>query len=122
MAASSAITPVTIADFTHLPVHERYIAMMPQWDFLNFLADEGKRFPGFNLALNTEATDLIEEDGEGRRRARCKDAEGPKEIRADLVVAADGRNSVLRERAGLEIDDLGAPMDVLWFRLPFRDG
>ncbi len=115
------ITPVMIADFRHLPVHERYIAMMPQWDFLNFLADEGKRFPGFNLALNTEATDLIEENDKVVG-VKVKTAEGPKEIRADLVVAADGRNSVLRERAGFEIDDLGAPMDALWFRLPYLEG
>jgi 2-polyprenyl-6-methoxyphenol hydroxylase-like FAD-dependent oxidoreductase len=149
-------TPVMIADFSHLPVHEKYIAMMPQWDFLNFLADEAKRFPGFNLALNAEATDLIEEGGVvggaaqskvvggaaqskvaggaaqlkvagGAAQAkvvglRVKTDEGLKEVRADLVVAADGRNSVLRERAGLDIDDLGAPMDALWFKLPVRPG
>jgi 2-polyprenyl-6-methoxyphenol hydroxylase-like FAD-dependent oxidoreductase len=141
-------TAVTIADFSHLPVRERYIAMMPQWDFLNFLADEGKRFPGFNLLLNAEATDLIEERGKvvggaaqtkvvggaaqtkvvgGAAQARvvgvkAKTAEGTKEFRADLVVAADGRNSVMRERAGLAIEDLGAPMDALWFKLPVRPG
>jgi 2-polyprenyl-6-methoxyphenol hydroxylase-like FAD-dependent oxidoreductase len=121
LAGLVGTTPVMIADFRHLPVHERYIAMMPQWDFLNFLAAEGKQFPGFNLALNAEATDLIEEGGKVVG-IKVRTAEGPKEIHADLVVAADGRNSVLRERAGLEIDDLGAPMDALWFKLPFREG
>jgi 2-polyprenyl-6-methoxyphenol hydroxylase-like FAD-dependent oxidoreductase len=130
LAGQVGSTPVMIADFRHLPVHEKYIAMMPQWDFLDFLAAEGKRFPGFNLALSAEATGLIEEEGKvvgGAAQGKVvgikvKTAEGPKDIRADLVVAADGRNSVLRERAGLEIDDLGAPMDALWFKLPFRDG
>lgn len=129
LAGLVGTTPVMIADFRHLPVHERYIAMMPQWDFLNFLAAEGKQFPGFNLALNTEATGLIEEGGVPGAATQAKvvgvkvkTPDGPKEIRADLVVAADGRNSVLRERAGLEIDDLGAPMDALWFKLPFREG
>ena len=114
-------TPVGIADFTHLPVRERYIAMMPQWDFLNFIASEGAKYPNFKLLLNTEATDLIEQD-DTIVGVKVKSPDGPKEIYADLVVAADGRNSVLRERAGLPIQDLGAPMDALWFRIPAEPG
>lgn len=109
-------TPVTIADLSHLPVREKYIAMMPQWDFLSFIAAEAAHYPGFTLLMRTEATDLIEE-GDRVVGVRAQTADGPTEIRADLVVAADGRKSVLRERAGLSVEDLGAPMDVLWFRL-----
>jgi 2-polyprenyl-6-methoxyphenol hydroxylase-like FAD-dependent oxidoreductase len=110
-------TPVAIADFTHLPVRERYIAMMPQWDFLNFIASEAVRYPTFTLLMSTEAIDLIEQ-GDKTVGVKVKSLEGPKEIYADLVVAADGRSSVLRERAGLPSIDLGAPMDALWFKLP----
>lgn len=114
-------TPVTIADLSHLPVREPYIAMMPQWDFLSFIAAEAARYPGFTLRMRTQATELIEE---GARVAgvRARTGEGEVEIRADLVVAADGRNSVLRNRAGLAVEDVGAPMDVLWFRLPAAPG
>lgn len=115
------VTPVTIADFTKLPVHERFIALMPQWDFLNFLAEEGKRYKGFHLAMSAKATDLIEEDGRVVG-VRAETTEGPLAIRADLVVGADGRGSTLRDKADLEIQDLGAPMDALWFRLPFKPG
>lgn len=111
------VTPVAIADFTHLPVREKYIAMMPQWDFLNFIASDAKRFPGFTLRMSTTATDLVEEGGRVVG-VKAMSPEGPQDIRADLVVAADGRNSLLRERAGFSIEDLGAPMDVLWFRVP----
>ena len=114
-------TAVAVADFSHLPVREKYIALMPQWDFLNFLADEGRRFPTFTLLMQAEATDLIEADG-AVVGVRATSPDGPKEIRADLVIAADGRTSVLRARAGLDIEDLGAPMDVLWFRIPVAPG
>jgi 2-polyprenyl-6-methoxyphenol hydroxylase-like FAD-dependent oxidoreductase len=114
-------TPVNIADFTRLPVHERFIALMPQWDFLNFLAEEGKRYPGFNLAMSAKATGLIEEGGRVVGLT-AETTEGPLEIRADLVIGADGRGSILREKAGLEVQDLGAPMDALWFRLPVKLG
>ena len=109
----------TFADFSHLPTRCKFIALMPQWDFLNFLAKRGEAYPGFHLRTRAEAIDLIEE---GRRvmgiRARTPD--GPLEIRADLVVACDGRHSTLRERAGMKVEALGAPMDVLWFRLPHK--
>ncbi|HEX9444527.1 MAG TPA: FAD-dependent oxidoreductase, partial [Candidatus Binatia bacterium] len=107
---------VTLADFTRLPTRCKFIAMMPQWDFLNFLAARAARYPAFKLLMETEATDPVEEAGRvSGVRARGKD--GPLEVRADLVVAADGRGSILREKAGLSVKDLGAPMDVLWFRL-----
>ncbi len=105
-----------IADFRRLPVACRFIALMPQWDFLDFLAREASAWPGFALHMQTEATGLIEA---GRRIAGIT-AEGPGgslEIRADLVVAADGRDSVLREQSGLEVEEFGVPIDVQWFRL-----
>jgi 2-polyprenyl-6-methoxyphenol hydroxylase-like FAD-dependent oxidoreductase len=107
-------TPITIADFTHLPTHCKFAALMPQWDFLDFLADHAKRYPGFDLRMETEATGLIEEDG---RVVGAMARGGAVAIRADLVVGADGRHSTIRARAGLPVDDLGAPIDVLWMRL-----
>ncbi len=110
---------LSIADFSHLPVVAPYIAFMPQWDFLNFLAVKGRTYPGFELAMDWAADDLMVE-GERVVGIRASTPEGPIEIRAELVVAADGRQSVLREKSGLESEDFGAPMDVLWFRLPRR--
>jgi 2-polyprenyl-6-methoxyphenol hydroxylase-like FAD-dependent oxidoreductase len=106
----------TIADFTHLPTQCKFIALMPQWDFLNFLVDHGKRYSGFQVKMKTEATGLIEENG-CIAGVRAKTPEGEIEIRALLSVGADGRRSTVRERAGLRVIDLGAPMDVLWMRL-----
>src|SRR5690606_13190836 len=97
------VTPVAIADFTHLPVHSKFLALMPQWDFLNFLARKGAEYPGFRLEMQTEAIDLLQEgDRITGVRARQRNGGGEKEYAADLVVAADGRGSVLRERAGLK--------------------
>jgi 2-polyprenyl-6-methoxyphenol hydroxylase-like FAD-dependent oxidoreductase len=104
-----------------LPTLCQFIAFMPQWDFLNFLAAHGKKYPGFDLRMRAEATGLIEEGGRVVG-ARAKTPDGEIEIRADLTVACDGRHSTLRERAGLKSDDLGAPMDVMWFRLPRKTG
>ena len=109
-------TVVTIADFSHLKVRCPFIAFIPQWDFLNFLAEHAERLPTFTLRMEAEATELIEESGK-IVGVRASTATGPLEIRADLVVAADGRHSVLREQSGLPVEDLGAPMDVLWFRV-----
>jgi len=109
-------TTITLADFSHLPTRSRFIALMPQWDFLNFLAEAGDRFPGFHLRMETEVTGLVEEAGRVVG-LRAQTPEGPIEIRADLVVGADGRHSVVRERAGLVVVNLGAPIDVLWMRL-----
>jgi 2-polyprenyl-6-methoxyphenol hydroxylase-like FAD-dependent oxidoreductase len=104
-------------DFRHLPTRCKYIALMPQWDFLNFLAEHGKRYKTFNLQMKTEATELIEEGGRiVGLRANAPDV--ILTIRADLVVGCDGRHSTVREKAGLKSDDYGAPMDVLWFRMP----
>jgi len=111
--------PVTIADFTRLRTRCKFIALMPQWDFLDFLARYAKRYSTFELVMRAEATGLIEEAGRVIGLRATTDA-GPLEVRADLVVAADGRASVLRERAGLPVEDLGAPMDVFWFRLSHR--
>jgi 2-polyprenyl-6-methoxyphenol hydroxylase-like FAD-dependent oxidoreductase len=111
---------VRIADFTHLPTHCKFAAFMPQWDFLNFLAEEGKRYPSFRLLTNTEATDLLVEDGLVTG-VRAKSPQGQLAIRAGLTVAADGRHSVIRQKAGLEIIHLGAPMDVLWMRISRRE-
>src|SRR5215471_306586 len=107
---------VAIGDFTHLPTHCKFLALMPQWDFLNFVAEQGKRYPGFHLRMQTEAVDLIEENGR-IVGARAKTAAGQVEIRSGLTVGADGRRSIVRERAGLAVMDLGAPMDVLWMRV-----
>jgi 2-polyprenyl-6-methoxyphenol hydroxylase-like FAD-dependent oxidoreductase len=107
---------VVLADFSHLPTHCRFIALMPQWDFLDFLADQARRYPGFHLRMRARATDLITEHGRVLG-LHAETPEGPLEIRADLVVGADGRHSDMRARAGLKVEDFGAPMDVLWFRL-----
>lgn len=108
-----------MADFSHLPVHAPYIAMMPQWDFLDFLADEGRRYANFQIDMQAEAIDLIEQEGRVAG-LKVRTPQGEHEVRADLIVGADGRGSVLRERSGLEVDDLGAPIDALWFRLSRR--
>jgi 2-polyprenyl-6-methoxyphenol hydroxylase-like FAD-dependent oxidoreductase len=106
-------------DLTHLPTHCKYIALMPQWDFLDFLAKHGERYPSFDLRMKAEATGLIDEDGR-IVGLRATTPDGEVAIRADLVVGADGRHSTVREKAGLHSDDYGAPMDVLWFRLPLK--
>ena len=109
----------TVADFTHLPTHAKFLAVMPQWDFLNFLARQGARYPNFSLRQRTEATDLIAEGGR-IVGVKATAPNGPLEIRADLVVGTDGRHSLVREKTGLQVEDLGAPMDVLWFRISRR--
>jgi len=107
---------LTIADFRHLPTHCGFVAFMPQWDFLNFLAEKAARYPNFNLMMQADVTGLIEESGRVVG-VRAKTANGEIEVRADLVVGADGRSSIVREKAGLKVKEFGAPMDVLWFRL-----
>jgi len=110
---------VPIADLTHLPTHCKFLALMPQWDFLDFLAGRAAHFPSFHLWMRAEAQGLIEESGRVVG-VEVMTAEGRREVRADLIVGADGRHSVVRERARLEVRELGAPMDVLWFRLSRR--
>lgn len=109
-------TNVPIADFTHLPTRCGFIAFIPQWDFLNFLAERAGRFPSFALRMQAEVTGLVEDSGRVAG-VRATVPGGSLEVRAALVVGADGRHSVLRKQAGLEVDEFGAPMDVLWFRL-----
>jgi 2-polyprenyl-6-methoxyphenol hydroxylase-like FAD-dependent oxidoreductase len=94
---------------------------MPQWEFLDFLADHAREYPHFRLRMQAEVMDLIEEQGRVTA-VRVLTPEGPLEVRADLLVAADGRRSVVREKAGLEVLDMGAPMDVLWMRVSKRPG
>lgn len=112
-------TDVIVADFSRLKVHAPYVAFMPQWDFLNFLAQQGRRYPGFHLRMGAEVIDLVGKEG-------CviglvaKTPEGCMEIAANLVVGTDGRHSTVRKLAGLEVEDFGAPMDVFWFRLSRR--
>ena len=111
---------VRMIDLTHLPTHCKYIALMPQRDFLNFLADHGRRYKQFDLRMRAEATNLIEEGGR-IVGLRANTPDGELVIRADLVVGCDGRHSTVREKAGLRSEDYGAPMDVLWFRITRRN-
>jgi 2-polyprenyl-6-methoxyphenol hydroxylase-like FAD-dependent oxidoreductase len=108
-------TAVRIADLGRLRVKYNFIAFMPQWDFLNFLRESGKRFSSLKVMMNTEAVDLIRR-GDAIAGVRAKTPQGMIEIEADLTVACDGRHSLVRERAGLEVEEIGVPMDVLWFR------
>jgi len=112
---------VTIADFSHLPTHCKFVGLMPQWDFLNFIEEKAKAYPGFHLRMQTEVTDLLIEDGRVAG-VRAKSPHGPLEVRADLTVGADGRRSLVREKAGLAVRDLGAPIDVLWMRVTRKPG
>src|SRR5262245_17318124 len=111
-------TPV--ADFTHLPTHCKFLAFMPQWDFLDFLAGEGKKLPAFHLEMNAEVSDLIERDGRVAGVV-VKYSNGRVEhVDADLTVGCDGRSSMVREKARLSVEDFGVPIDVLWMRLSHR--
>jgi 2-polyprenyl-6-methoxyphenol hydroxylase-like FAD-dependent oxidoreductase len=112
---------IVLADLKHLPTHCKFIALMPQWDFLDFLADNAKRYAGFALGMRADVDELLF-DGDKVVGLRAKTPDGDLEVRADLVVGADGRHSTVRERAGLEVEDIGAPMDVLWMRLSKRPG
>lgn len=112
-------TDIPIADFSHLPTHCGFLALMPQWDFLNFLAAKAKGFPTFQLRMECEVTELVR-NGDRVAGVRAQTPQGTLEVRSDLVIGADGRSSTVREQAGLEVIDRGAPMDVLWMRLPRR--
>jgi 2-polyprenyl-6-methoxyphenol hydroxylase-like FAD-dependent oxidoreductase len=110
---------LTVADFSSLPTHCRFVVFMPQWDFLNLLAEEATTYSTFHLRMQTDVTGLIEEAG-SVVGVRANTPDGSLEVRADLVVGADGRHSVVRAKAGLSIEEFGAPMDVLWFHLSRR--
>ena len=111
----------TVGDFTRLPTVCKFIALMPQWDFLDFLAGEAKKFPSFHLLMETRADDLLLEKG-GVTGIMATGKDGPLTIRAGLAIAADGRHSTLRDRSQLAVENLGAPFDVLWLRLPVLPG
>ena len=114
-------TEIPVADFTHLPTRCRFVAFMPQWDFLDFVAEHAKRYSTFSLKMEAEVNSLIEDNGQVVG-VRAVTPNGPLEVRADLVVGADGRHSTVRDRSRLKIEDLGAPIDVLWMRLSRRPG
>jgi 2-polyprenyl-6-methoxyphenol hydroxylase-like FAD-dependent oxidoreductase len=105
-----------VADFRHVPTHCKFIALMPQWDFLNFLSTHAKRFPTFQLLMRHEVVDL-QRDGERIAGVVARNDGREVQVRADLVVGCDGRHSVTRRAAGLKVIEHGVPIDVLWFRL-----
>jgi 2-polyprenyl-6-methoxyphenol hydroxylase-like FAD-dependent oxidoreductase len=107
---------VPIADFTRLPTRCKFIAFMPQWDFLNFLFRHAKEYPSFQLLMQHEVVDLTF-DRQRVAGVRARTPEGELEIRADLVIGADGRHSIVQACAGLELQEFGAPIDVLWMRI-----
>ena len=107
---------VPITDFTKLPTRCKFIAFMPQWDFLNFLSTHAKEFPSFQLLMEHEVIDLTF-DQQRVTGVRAKTPRGELEIRADLIIGADGRHSIIQTRAGLERQEFGAPIDVLWMRI-----
>lgn len=109
-------TTLQIADFNHLPVRCKFLAFMPQWDFLNFLAEQGRKFSSFHLEMQAVVTGLLFDDGRVTG-VRVKSARGERELGADIVIGADGRDSHTREFAGLQPIDFGSPMDALWMRL-----
>ncbi len=115
-------TTIVLADFTRLPTVCKFIGLMPQWDFLNFLADQARRYPTFRLWTDADVTDLLFEGDvvSGVRGIRRADGGTPFAVRADLIVGADGRRSVVRSKAGLEVREIGAPIDVLWMRFSRR--
>jgi 2-polyprenyl-6-methoxyphenol hydroxylase-like FAD-dependent oxidoreductase len=112
---------VTVAEFTHLPVHCKFVGLMPQWDFLNFIRDKARAYPEFHLLMETEVTDLIIESNRVAG-VRAKTKTGEQEFRAALTIGADGRRSIVREKASLQVIDLGAPIDVLWMRVSRQPG
>lgn len=110
---------IQIADFSHLPTRCKFIALMPQWDFLNFLADQASRYPTFHLCMDAEVT-ALREDNVGIKGVVAQTTAGPLVINAHLTIGADGRSSTVRRLAGLKVIELGAPIDVLWFRIARR--
>lgn len=112
---------VQIADFSHLPTRCKFIALMPQWDFLNFVARAAEKFPAFTLRLQHEVTDLIVEN-DRVVGVHAKTPEGERLIRADLVIGADGRHAITHTKAGFRLREFGVPIDVLWMRISKREG
>ena len=112
---------VPIADFSHLPTRCKFIAFMPQWDFLNFLAGHAKKFPTFALQMQHEVVDLLIEN-EKVVGVRVKTPEGERDARGDLVIGADGRHAITHTRGKFELREFGVPIDALWTRLSKREG
>jgi 2-polyprenyl-6-methoxyphenol hydroxylase-like FAD-dependent oxidoreductase len=121
LTAEMAGQTITMADFSRLPVKHRFIAFMPQWDFLSFLSDQARRFPHFRLMLNAAVIDLIEEDGRVAGLV-VETPEGRCRISSQLVVGADGRRSLVREKAGLTVESFGKPSEVVWMKLSKQPG
>jgi 2-polyprenyl-6-methoxyphenol hydroxylase-like FAD-dependent oxidoreductase len=119
LSAEISGASVKIADFARVSAPCKFVALMPQWDFLNFLADKGRRFPALTVMMSAQVTSLIEDAGRVVG-VKVTTQKGPLEVRADLVVGCDGRSSTVREDSGLVAEDLGSPIDVLWFRLSKR--
>ncbi len=119
LSAQFGAISIPIADFSHLPTRAKFIAFMPQWDFLNFVAREAQKYLNFRLIMQADVDDLIVESGVVRG-VKAQTPQGPLEIHAALTIGADGRHSIVRERAGFTPQDIGAPMDVLWFKLTRR--
>jgi 2-polyprenyl-6-methoxyphenol hydroxylase-like FAD-dependent oxidoreductase len=111
---------VKVADFTHLPTACKFVALMPQWDFLDFLADEARQYPTFRLLMNAGVTDVLRTNGRVTG-VSVKTPDGDVDVEAPLTIGADGRRSVVRDRAGLIAETFGAPIDVLWMRISRRD-
>jgi 2-polyprenyl-6-methoxyphenol hydroxylase-like FAD-dependent oxidoreductase len=116
LSAQVGSESVTIADLTHLPTTCKFLVLMPQWDFLDFIKEHASRYPTFHLKTQAEVVDLLSEDG-AVTGVRSKVADGSLEVRAALTVGADGRHSIVRQKADLKVIDVGAPMDVMWTRL-----
>ena len=112
--------PVELGDFSYVPTHCKFVALMPQWDFLDFIADHARAYGGFDLRMNAAVTNLVLDQNGQVIGVMAHTPDGPLDVRAALIVGADGRGSIVREKAGLPVQDLGAPMDVLWFALPRR--
>jgi 2-polyprenyl-6-methoxyphenol hydroxylase-like FAD-dependent oxidoreductase len=112
---------VRVADFSRISAPSPFVALMPQWDFLNFLADKGRRFPALKILMSSQVTGLIEASGRVVG-VSATTANGAIEVRADLVVGCDGRGSTVRAASGLVVQDLGSPIDVLWFSLSKKSG
>ncbi len=119
LAAQFGNELIPLADFSHLPTKCKFLAFMPQWHFLDFLADHARQYPTFQLWMNAEVTDLIETDGR-IVGAKVETHDGPTNVTSDLLVGADGRASLVRARASLKVQDLEAPIDVMWFRISRR--
>ena len=121
LAAEIGEIRVKIADFSHISAPCKFVALMPQWDFLQFLADKGRRFPALQVMMSAQVTQLIEEAGRVVG-VEATTRDGPLEVRADLVIGCDGRNSTVRAASDLVVEDMGSPIDVLWFRLSKKAG